>query len=97
MVSNTSHFQQILAARMAGLRKDRKPPRPVPTPAAPPPPGHTPEVMTRREAAEYCRVSVSTIKSWNVPEFREGRIVRIRREDLDAFMKSRIERGSIDG
>jgi hypothetical protein len=97
VVSNTTHFQQVLAARMAGMRRDAKPPRPRQLPAAPSTaPGQVPDVFTRREAAQYCRVSLSTFKTWNVPEFRAGRIVRIRREDLEAFMKSRIAKGSID-
>lgn len=91
MVSNNpTHFQQVLAQRMRGMRKDRKPPRPSAPPSGPPAPaaGSEPDVLTRAEAARFCRVSLSTFKTWNVPEFRRGRVVRIYRKDLEAFLRS---------
>jgi excisionase family DNA binding protein len=46
--------------------------------------------MTRHEAANYLKVSMKTIDRWirdgKLPAAKQGRIVRLRRDDLDAFM-----------
>jgi len=51
--------------------------------------------MTRDEAANYLKVSKKTIDRWiragKLPAAKHGGIVRLRREDIDAFMlRSRI-------
>ncbi len=46
--------------------------------------------MTRDEAASYLKVSKKTIDRWirdaKLPAAKQGRIVRLRRDDLDEFM-----------
>lgn len=46
--------------------------------------------MTRDEAANYLKVSKKTIDRWiragKLPAAKHGRIVRLRSEDIDAFM-----------
>lgn len=60
-----------------------------------------PVLLTRREAAEYLGVSASTLSTWacndryQLPYIKiGGRLVRYRKEDLDAFIASgRVEGG----
>jgi excisionase family DNA binding protein len=52
--------------------------------------------MTSREAAEYLRIHLKTlrdlVRDGKLQQVRLGwRTVRFRREDLDAFVESRIE------
>ncbi len=54
-----------------------------------------PELLTRQEAAEYLGVKPQTLSVWAVtgryelPYVKVGRLVKYRREDLDAFLESR--------
>jgi excisionase family DNA binding protein len=51
--------------------------------------------LSQKEAAAYLTVSVSTLRRWHQADiaprlFRQGGILRYRREDLDAFMRDRL-------
>ena len=54
-----------------------------------------PQLLTRNAAAEYIGVKPQTLAVWattgryNLPVVHVGRLVRYRREDLDAFLASR--------
>jgi excisionase family DNA binding protein len=87
MVRN-SNFMDVLAARMANLHKGRKPTptRVRPAPAAPAPSDPS-SSLTLAEAAALARVSKPTLRSWNIPSYKVGRIVRIRRADFDRFIE----------
>lgn len=59
-----------------------------------------PELLTREQAAKYLGgVKPETLSAWstlgryNLPVVKVGRLVRYRREDLDAFLESRTVRG----
>lgn len=51
-------------------------------------------LLSREEAANYLKVSPSTLANWactkkfNIPYFRVGRSVRYRLRDLEAFVQS---------
>jgi hypothetical protein len=60
-------------------------------------PARIPNCLTLEEAAAEMRVSLPTFRTWNVPRFKQGRIVLIRRKDLDAFVASRIVTHDADG
>ena len=51
--------------------------------------------MTTKEAAEYLGVAPNTLLMWRctkrygLPYYKVGRLVRYRREDLDAFIERR--------
>jgi excisionase family DNA binding protein len=51
--------------------------------------------MTRDEAANYLKVSKKTIDRWirdrKLPAAKQGKIVRLRREDIDALMVRSME------
>lgn len=55
----------------------------------------TPELLTRKEAAEYLGVTVRTLSVWacvkryNLPYVKIGRLAKYRRADLDAFITQR--------
>ena len=76
---------QLEADRMANLRKDRRPVVP-PSPAVPEPEPVGADVYTLRQAAQRAGVSVPTLRKWNLPFIRIGRVVRIRKESLDNFL-----------
>ena len=46
--------------------------------------------MTRDDAAKYLKVSKKTVDRWiaagKLPAAKQGRVVRLRRDDLDALM-----------
>jgi hypothetical protein len=44
--------------------------------------------MTKKEAAAYAGVSTRTLDRWNVAASRHGRVVRYRRDDIDAFLNA---------
>lgn len=67
-------------ARRASRPKPQESPKPL-------------NLLTLEEAAAEMRVSLPTFRSWGVPRFKQGRIVYIRRQDLDAFIASRIVAG----
>ena len=50
------------------------------------------ELLTRREVAGICKVSLRTVTRWlqkgNLPAVRLGRNVRIRRDDLERFIQA---------
>ena len=55
--------------------------------------------LTEREAARYLAVSVHAMRFWRKagkgPNFAAlGRLIRYRRDDLDAFMLTRMVRGA---
>jgi len=60
---------------------------PTPTPTVPK------EVLTTREAAAYLSISLPTLfrltRAGELPHLRIGRVLRYRREDLEAFLESR--------
>jgi excisionase family DNA binding protein len=51
--------------------------------------------MTRKEAANYLGVTVTTLAIWkctgrySLPVYKIGRLVKYKRADLDAFIASR--------
>jgi excisionase family DNA binding protein len=52
------------------------------------------ELLTEQEVADYCKVSVRTVKRWRAegtgpPFLRAGRQVRYRKRDVDAWLESR--------
>jgi excisionase family DNA binding protein len=51
----------------------------------------TSEWFTVQEAAAYLKLTVQTIRSYvksgKLPAYRNGRVIRIKRIDLDAFFK----------
>lgn len=53
------------------------------------------ELLTRKQAAHYLGIAVSTLAIWasvkryNLPYVKMGRLVKYRRVDLDAFIQSR--------
>ena len=55
---------------------------------------NNPEMLTRKEAADYLGLSANTLSSWasngrvKLPFVRLGRAVRYRRRDLDRFITS---------
>lgn len=52
----------------------------------------TEELMTREEAAEYLGICLSTFDRQvlkNIPFFRIGRIIRIRKIDLDNYIRGK--------
>ena len=54
----------------------------------------TPNLLTRRQAAQYVGLAEQTLAVWamdgrNLPFIKAGRAVRYRREDLDEFLRRR--------
>lgn len=51
------------------------------------------EVLTTREAAAYLSISLPTLfrltRAGELPHLRIGRVLRYRKEDLDAFLEER--------
>jgi len=49
------------------------------------------EWLTIKEAADYLKLSVPAIRKYirlgKLPYYRQGRIVRIKKQDLDNFLK----------
>ena len=45
-------------------------------------------LLTRVEAAAYLKVSVRTIDRLRVPKYQVGRLIRIRKSDLDDYLSS---------
>jgi excisionase family DNA binding protein len=49
------------------------------------------EMLTIAEAAKYLKVSVPSIRNFlkdgRLPAYRNGKLIRIKRTDLDAFFK----------
>jgi excisionase family DNA binding protein len=49
------------------------------------------EFLTTEEVADRLSVSIRSVKTWlkngDLPSFRKGRLVRIRQEDFDQFVK----------
>lgn len=78
----------ILAQRMAALDNgDRATAAYAAAPVtAPPPPAIA---LTIAEAAALVEVHPKTLAKWPLPFFKVGRVVRILRSDLDAFITSR--------
>jgi excisionase family DNA binding protein len=81
----------ILAARMAAIDGPRHsqatPTRPVDLPAIQTQDNRL--ALSMREAAELVGVHPRTLAKWPLPFFKMGHIVRVRREDLDNFLRSR--------
>lgn len=56
-------------------------------------------LMTPDQVAAYLGVSVETLNVWrctkryNLPYIKAGRLVRYRREDVDAFVADRMQGG----
>ncbi|SIT08820.1 helix-turn-helix domain-containing protein [Paracoccus saliphilus] len=56
-------------------------------------------LMTPDQVAAYLGVSVETLNVWrctkryNLPYIKAGRLVRYRREDVDAFITDRMQGG----
>ncbi len=58
--------------------------------------------FTRKEAAEHLRVGTRTLDRWiadgKLPAYQKGRkLIRLRREDLDAFMMGTPKGGGTGG
>jgi excisionase family DNA binding protein len=55
-------------------------------------------LLTQREAADELGCSVATVKrriaSGALPVFRDGRLVRVRGDDLTRYIAERVTRGS---
>lgn len=50
------------------------------------------ELLTEQEVADYCKVSVRTVKRWRAegtgpPFLRAGRQIRYRKRDVDAWLE----------
>jgi len=50
-----------------------------------------PELLTRKKAADYLKLSPFTLRKWawlkiNLPFIHVGRLTKYRKEDLDAFL-----------
>jgi len=63
-----------------------------------------PTLLTEDQAAEYLSLAPSTLAVWrstgrySLPFIRVGRLIRYRREDLDAFLeRRRVDRTEGDG
>lgn len=80
----------IMEQRLATIRQRSIKPATVvveqPAPATPP--IDPSALLTLAEAAALCRVNPRTIRGWNMPFVKVGRIVRIRRGDLDDFVRA---------
>lgn len=86
-MSNAPNYQlDLLAERMRSVRPGRS----APALKLTPPPAKVYSLLTLEEAAEECRVSLPTFRKWPVKQFVEGGVVRIRRQDLEEFIASRI-------
>ncbi|ULQ59174.1 helix-turn-helix domain-containing protein [Brucepastera parasyntrophica] len=48
-------------------------------------------LLTRKQAAGYLQVCLTTFDRLSVPKIRFGRCVRFRKTDLQAFIDSQIE------
>jgi len=88
----TDHLA-ILAARMRSLQ--RRPARTfMPITPAPPTPTLSPDpcsLLTLAEAARICQVHPRTLRTWPLPFVHVGRVVRVLRIDLDAFLAAATE------
>jgi excisionase family DNA binding protein len=76
----------ILAARMRALAGHRPTAPIVMAAPAPPPPPAEPLVLTLAQAATLVGVHPRTLAKWPLPFVRVGRIVRVRRSDLEVFL-----------
>jgi excisionase family DNA binding protein len=54
------------------------------------------DLVTIKEAAEFLRVTGRTLRSWlragRIPRVKMGHIVRIRKQDLKAFIEHSVQR-----
>jgi excisionase family DNA binding protein len=83
----------ILAARMRSLQR-RPSSTPVVIQVAPSAPTLSPDsnaLLTLADAAQICKVHPRTLRTWPLPFVQVGRVVRIRRTDLDAFLATATE------
>jgi len=86
-----SDFMRYMADRISEARHGRKRGGVRTAPPAPTPPPATKESYTRAEIARMLGVSVPTVISWELPEFRRGQVVRILREDYEQFVRDHRE------
>ena len=60
-----------------------------------------PRLLTLAEAADALGCSVATVKrrirSGSLPAFRDGRLVRIREDDLRRYVAERVARAAVAG
>jgi len=85
-----NHNMQILAERLAQVAGDEfgaGDRRKDPAPAA------AEDWLTLEEAARRMRVSVKTFRTWNIPRFKAGKVVRVLARDLEEFIMARTRAG----
>ncbi len=80
MIDITDTLRQIVREEIARALSSQMPARL----------GKENEYLSQNDAAIYCGVTTATIRNWHAEGLRvnrTGRVVRYRREDLDAFMR----------
>jgi hypothetical protein len=87
-----ANFLNEIARQMATCRPTKT--RPLrPASATPAAPAVAAELLTSEDAAALLGVTTRTLRTWDIPRFQHGRIVRYRRADLDAFIAARMVGG----
>jgi hypothetical protein len=66
-----------------------RPPKPA-APSTPAPPSDR-LAWTLAEAARACGVCVKTFKTWPIPRFHVGRVVRVRPDDVRSYVEGQTK------
>lgn len=89
-MDDTSRFL-VLDARMRQCNSHHPAVTPIvmQTPVAPA--SAVPTILTMQQAAKFLQVSLPTLRKLGIPVFRQGRVVRVRRSDLDAWINGHVK------
>jgi len=83
----SSNHLAIWGERLSQLTKSASHDVPVAaSPSATPAAAETFDMITLDEAAKRMGVSTKTFRKWPVPRFKRGKVVRVRKSDLEDFI-----------